>query len=105
MNKLLTALLTTFLLQFGSPTIAAESEPCDKNLKTIDKGDKIVICFNEIKTNGLILKVFNPEGMIIDSATLDQSNDNYEIDKPESGIYWVSMKNGSQLKFQKIIVR
>jgi hypothetical protein len=105
MKKLLTALFAATLLLLGGPTIAAEGEPCDKNVKTIDKGDKIVICLSEMNTEGLNLRVFSPEGMIIESATLDQPNENYEIVKPESGIYWVSMKNGSQQKFQKFIVR
>ncbi|MFY0673945.1 MAG: T9SS type A sorting domain-containing protein [Bacteroidia bacterium] len=105
MKKLLTALIAATFLLLGGPISASDGEPCNKNVKTIDKGDKIVICLNEMDSDGLNLKVYNPEGMIIESTTLNSPNENYEIDKPESGIYWVSMKNQSQQKFQRLIIR
>ncbi|MGB0429475.1 MAG: T9SS type A sorting domain-containing protein [Bacteroidia bacterium] len=104
MKRIIT-LLTALLLLLAVPTIAKQGEPCNTKLIAIDKGDKLVLCISDIETNGLLVKVFNPKGMIIENTTLSGKATNYTINKPAKGVYWVSMKNGSEVKVERFIVR
>ncbi len=106
MKGITTLVLTALLIFTIAPVKATEGEPpCNSKVKTIDKGDKLILCLNDIKTDGLSLKVFNPDGLIIERTTLKGETNNYEMNKPERGIYWVSMKNGPEVKCERFIVR
>lgn len=114
-NRILTAMkriiLTLTLLGFfaisafsGAPT--KPNEPCDKpTIKSVQSEEKLVLCLSGIKTDGLLLKVFSSNGQLIENVKLEGEKESYEMDKPEKGIYWVSMTKDKTAKFERVMVK
>ena len=108
MKKRLTALLFIGLFSFSAFGVTPPllSKPCDKTqITSVQNENKLIICLSGMNTDGLLLKVFSPSGVLIEHVKLEGNKTSYEMNKPEKGIYWISMTNEKIAKFERVLVK
>ena len=107
MNRFILSILLAGIFISLTPLTAKETPTtADHSLSIISVVKETVVRVdlkNEV-IDGYVFSLYNQNGSLLDKRVLEGATSSLEFDKPDRGVYWVSMKKGLSTGFKRFSI-
>ena len=92
-------------LNFDSFITAVNEKKFNNEISFYPNPANDFICFNNLKSSGLTINIYNVVGEIVKTEIVNQNNQKVNINDLTNGVYLVAVKSNEQTEIKKLIIQ